>query len=364
MKTALFLGAGASVFADLPTTIEIMDRVRDRAQNRKSEPYRNQNFQNDIMKIVNDPVYGDVEKLYDGIKQIIDINSNLNCKPIIGPAVINSLRYGEMIGELTDLRSSIHTVLRKSFEIKADVHRPIRQMYDMIWKAMKNSKTSEFQVFTTNYDTVMEEYCKEANLDIVNGFKPHRYMSRVWSGEWTTGANNFLHLTKLHGSINWYRDADGEIVEIGGAGQRDADNDVIIAPTEGAKDYSREPFSTLMDHFKTEIEKVDVLLVIGFSYRDADITNIIKDRVDDGMALISLSPDAARDIRHVSDADVKTVEAGGQQFKVIDPRIILCEQKFGPDTARDVRSSLEAAYGLVWGDVTRARGRNAKDAKP
>ena len=364
MKTALFLGAGASAFADLPTTIEIMDSVRDRIQEHANEPHRDQNLQNYITSVVNDPIYTDIEKLYDGIQQIIDTNKNPSCKPVIGPAVVHSIHYGQMIDELTYLRSAIHTILRKSFEIKSDAHKSIEHMYDMIWKAMKNSRTDEFQVFTTNYDTVMEEYCKEANLDIVNGFKPYRHLSRIWAGEWTTGANNFLHLTKLHGSINWYRDADGEIVEIGGAGQRDADNDVTIAPTEGAKDYSREPFSTLMDHFKTEIEKVDVLLVIGFSYRDADITNIIKDRVDDGMALISLSPDAARDIRHVSDADVKTVEAGGQQFKVIDPRIILCEQKFGPDTARDVRSSLEAAYGLVWGDVTRARGRNAKDAKP
>ena len=309
---------------------------------------RDKDRQNYVMSIVNDSTYTDVEELYSGVTKMIDVINDPNCRPIIDRmAIKNNLSHKQMNAELTHLRNDIRALLRKSFEIKPGIHKRIRQMYDMVWEVMKENGTDEFQVFTTNYDTVMEEYCIEAELNLVNGFKPHHHLSRVWANEWTTHVTNSLHITKLHGSMNWYKDASGEIVEIGSADQRNTDDDVIIAPTEGAKDYNIEPFFDLLNHFEAEIKKVDVLLVIGFSYRDTEIAEIIMDRVEEGMALISVSPNALEDIYPVSDADVKIEKVDGQQLKIVDSRIVLCEQKFGPATANDVRSSLKTAYEFI-----------------
>ena len=346
MKTALFLGAGASAFASLPTTKEIMDRVRERVRKRANEPHRDSNKQNYIMSVVENETYSDVEKLYDGIDQIIDTSKNSNCRPIIGNAVAENVNYEQIIEELTYLKRTIRDVLLESFVIKSDAYMLIARMYDMIWSVMEGGGTDEFQIFTTNYDTVMERYCDIKNYNVVNGFMPESRLKNVWSGKWLPAANA-VYLTKVHGSITWYKDDDGKIMEIGDTTQRGTDRDIMIFPTEGAKKYDEEPFLDLLNNFKDEIERVDVLLVIGFSYRDDELVDIIKDRVENGMGLISVSPDAANDIRLVSNIVPKTIEMEGQSLKVVGPQIVLCEQKFGPDTAGNVHTILEAAYRYI-----------------
>ena len=347
MKTALFLGAGASVFAGQPTTKELMKRVRKRVQEHEDIQHMDKDRQNYIMRVINNTAYSDIEKLYDGIEQMIGINRNPNCKPIIGESDSYNTDHVKIIDDLTGLQSTIREVLLDSFSVDPRSHGTIKMTYDRIWKEMKNNGTKEFQIFTTNYDTVMEEYCIEANLVVANGFVPYRHLSRYWSDVWTAETANIVYLTKLHGSINWHRNNDGEIVEIGGVEQRSPDRDILIAPTEGAKHYDGEPFSALMDRFRKEIENVDVLLVIGFSYRDDEIVRIIRSRLENGMAMISVSPDAAVDIRRVHDAEYKTKHVNDLNLKVIDWRIFLCEERFGPDTIFDVLATLDVAYKLI-----------------
>ena len=360
MRTALFLGAGASVFASQPATKSIMERVRERVRKREGESYKNKDLQNFVMGLVSDQIYSDVEKLYDGIELVINTSSR-NCQPITNN--MSDRTYGfsheEIIDELIHLRSIIREILFESFVVRSGARMSIRIMYDNIWKVLKGNGTDELRIFTTNYDTVVEEYCDDTGLDVINGFKRYRRLSKVWANEWTTGAANSVHLTKLHGSINWHKNTDGQIMEIGGIEQRDARNDIMIAPTEGVKQYDAAPFSDLMEHFKAEIRKVDVLLVIGFSYRDEAIVNIIRDRVKDGMALISVSPDAVKDIqRLVFDANVKPMRVGGQRFKAVDTRIVLCEQEFGTDTINNIRATLEGAYRHIWLNTERARRKS------
>lgn len=348
MKTALFLGAGASVFASQPTTKKIMDLVRERVQKRTEEPNRDTARQSYVMSLVNAEIYSDVEKLYDGIERTISTNHD-NCQPIISNMSdsAHSLSHVQIVDELTRLKSIIREILLTSLVIRSDAYESIKQMYDMVWEAMREHGTDEFQIFTTNYDAMVEEYCEEANFDMINGFKSYRPLRRIWDNKWTTDEINAVYLTKLHGSINWYKNTDNKIVEIGDIGQRDDRSDIMIAPTEGTKQYDKEPFSTLMERFRTEIKKVDVLLVIGFSYRDEEIVNVIKNRIRDGMVLISISPDAVNDIRRMTSADVDTVKTGSDHLKVTGRRIILCEQEFGPDTIDNIRAALCHAYKLA-----------------
>lgn len=345
MKTALFLGAGASVFASQPTTKKIMTLVRERVQKRADEPNRDAARQSYIMNLVSDEIYGDVEKLYDGLERAINTDHD-NCKPIIRNTREGAydLSHEQIIDELLHLKSIIREILLTSLVIRSDVYKSIKQVYDVVWEAVKDNGTDEFQVFTTNYDTIIEEYCEEATLDMVNGFESYRKLRRTWDDKWTSDTTNALYLTKLHGSINWYKNADNKIVEIGDIGQRDGRNDIMIAPTEGTKQYNKEPFSTLMERFRTEIEKVDVLLVIGFSYRDEEIVNVIKNRIRDGMTLISISPDAVEDIHRVTNLDVGNLKMYGQQLKLAGMKIVLYEQEFGPDTIDNIRAALGAAY--------------------
>lgn len=342
MKTALFLGAGASAFANQPTTKGLLKSVQERVgaqQGGAGHDY--------IMRVIKDGTYSDIEKLYDGIEQAIRTAKNPNCGPIIAGIRDHdtALTHQEIIDKLTELLSTIRNILLESLVIRSDYHESIKHMYDKTRSAIKIKGSAELQVFTTNYDLVMEEYANKAGYEIVNGFKPYGYMSSIWSDVWDPHKERSMHLIKLHGSINWYSDADGNIVETGSVTQRETDNDIMIAPTEGAKNYGRRPFPTLLKRFEESMKKVDMLLVIGFSYRDDEITEIIKRRLDEGMLLISVSPSTSKDIAaRISDAEPQPVDWNNSQFSVLDSKIALCDKKFGPNTIEDVRSTLDAVY--------------------
>lgn len=349
MKTALFLGAGASVFASMPDTKELMKKVKEYVQ-KDTDKSTYQYF----TAIMDDTIYSDVEKLYDGIEYTININNHTNCLPIIkrmqDPEY--GINYDDIIVNLKDLKDIIRKVLIDSFVIKSEIHPKIVQMYNMIWEVMKNSGTDTFQIFTTNYDDVIDRYGNKTMREIVNGFEGNEYerLTEHWCNKWTASKDNPLYLTKLHGSVKWYKNDDGDIVEIGGIEERDVNKDVLIVPTEGGKDksYNDEPFFSLMERFKTEIEKIDVLLVIGFSYRDKKITDIIKNSVENkGMFLISISPTAVKDIQQISKSKPKIKEINGQQIQIVDGRIFLCTQEFKPDTANNIRDELSTYYTLI-----------------
>lgn len=355
MKTALFLGAGASVFAEQPTTRELMDLVRERVDI-TAEAGRNMS---DIVRIiVKDDLYTDVEKLYDGIDQMWSIRDNIpNTKPIFNTLHANGDTFKNTLNELKRVQSIIRDVLLESFDTERIIPDSVRRMYDMVWSVMKDDEVDERHVFTTNYDLVVETYANVCGFELVNGFKPYRYWSGIWGNMWESNTSQPpLHLIKLHGSVNWHRN-NGKIMETGGVVQRDTDDDIIIVPTEGTKNYGKDPFPDLMDRFKESIKHVDILLIIGFSYRDDKIVDIIKDRIAEGMILISVSPTTVEDIQQVSEATPQAEEIDGMSLKVVKSRIILCERRFQPETLEDMRAVMNAAYGLA----RRLRGEKSSD---
>ncbi len=342
MRTALFLGAGASAFAGLPTTVELMDSVRKRVRNEKGGRGMSQT----IERIIHNDDYTDVEKLYDGIDGMLRLpNDTPNTKPIFDVLCDSDGMFQQTLDELRHTQSIINDVLFESFVIKSIVDNQIVQMYDMVRSIVNARGAGEFLVFTTNYDNVLERYCHKKNLSIVNGFVEGGRGIFIWADRWSTGATNYMRMLKLHGSTFWHEDVDGKIVESGVSAPRGGKKDMIIAPTEGSKDYGDEPFHSLFERFKKEIDGVDVLLVIGSSFRDTEINKIIKRRLDEGMILISVSPSAPEDIMRISDAEHQpVVDWNNSQFAVLDSKIALCDKKFGPDTIKDVSSTLNAVF--------------------
>lgn len=323
-----------------------MGRVQTRV-NEKKDAY---NLNNTTINIINNGRYQDVEKLYDGIDRMLLLRDDTSSiRPIFIGLEGNNNEFKSTLKALESVRLVIRDVLLESFDIKSDTHNRIVQMYDMVRSVTNNGKTGEFLVFTTNYDTVLEKYCDKSSLGVVNGFEPEGRGTFVWADKWSTDTAAYMHLIKLHGSIFWHKNADGHVVETGAVASRDADHDIMIAPTEGKKDYSKEPFRSLVNHFRKEIGEVDVLLVIGFSYRDPVLVDIIKDRVKDGMALISISleVDAEDDITRVSNDKIETVDINGHTLKTVGERIVLVEQEFRPSNIKRVRASLEAACDFV-----------------
>lgn len=349
-QLALFLGAGASRFLGMPTTKELMDEIREWASGRRERRYGNitsKKFSHLLIeRIVWDEVYTDVEKLYDGIEDVIRVAENPNCDPFEMAATSkdDGCLLEEFVTELKEIRTRIKEILLDKFAINSNNHnKPIVQMYDKLQNILSKSGMKEFRIFTTNYDMVIETLAYKRKFELVNGFREDGHHRSVWGAgtddSWRPQSTKTpLYLTKLHGSVNWHRDDMNRIIQIGDKGN--VERSIMIYPTEGKKDYTGDPFYVLLERFEKDLENVKTLIVIGFSFRDDDLMKIIRSRIIRGMKLIVLSPSATEDIKRggpevkITDQPIKPHIKQGVTSEVLytaGKDVILCNCKFSLD---------------------------------
>ncbi|MGV2841434.1 SIR2 family protein [Vibrio cyclitrophicus] len=126
------------------------------------------------------------------------------------------------------------------------------------------------EVFTTNYDLLFEEAMERARTPYFDGFSGS---NRAFFDPSTISSNDlparWIRLWKLHGSINWSRNKNGEVVRSQGIedGSMVYPSHIKYAQTQAA------PFSSLFDRLKSFLLTPDSLLITtGFSFADAHIT--------------------------------------------------------------------------------------------
>ena len=138
-------------------------------------------------------------------------------------------------------------------------------------------------------------------------------------------------LTKLHGSIDWYK-VGGDICELDGANYKPGDctkygeeigEDIMIYPMQEKHIY-RDPFFDMFFHLKKTLfneHAETICTVIGYSFRDDAITNIFIDAVkrNPNLKIILLDPKAKEIIE--------------KNLKEIKDNIVPIEEKFGGDKA-------------------------------
>lgn len=140
------------------------------------------------------------------------------------------------------------------------------------------SREFPVEIFTTNYDLLFEEAFERAKAPYFDGFTgsreaffdPASVSGRDLSSRWTK-------LWKLHGSLGWKANADGEVVR---TGQANATH--LVFPEHLKYDQTQKaPYAALLDRLRTFLSTEDTLLVsIGFSFADAHITA----RIDEALA--------------------------------------------------------------------------------
>ncbi len=356
MKTALFLGAGASKFVDHPTTEELLEEVQKQIGKLDVEEH----IQRYILEILDYSSFHDVEELYDCIDRMVDMQNNERCNVVMSRMRHDSydIRYSDIVDALTELRSSIRDMLFDSFKLDLKNISKIKKVYDGIWSVMKGSGSDEFQIVTTNYDQVLERYCDKAKWTLVNGFVPApNGTHRDWVGNWDTNANKPLYLTKLHGSITWQKESDGAFIEQKTPGRGDDDTDVIRLPVLGPKKYDEAPFDKLLDNFKEIISNIDVLVVAGFSFRDPEINEIIRDQLNKGLFLVAISPTAATDVCSISTAisQVNEKRLDNLPFARFGSHVLIYDEKFNADTISTICSTLKLMHNEYGATIVKLR---------
>lgn len=146
--------------------------------------------------------------------------------------------------------------------------------------ARRRARDSRLKVFTTNYDLCFENAAGELGLVVMDGFSfsaPRRFDSKFFrydivarpstGDEIGTPLEGVFHLCKLHGSVNWERDARQNVIE-----KRDPDPDraCLIYPAKGKYQQAfLQPHLEMLSQYLAALREPNTcLVVVGFGFND------------------------------------------------------------------------------------------------
>ncbi len=140
------------------------------------------------------------------------------------------------------------------------------------------TRRQAIEVFTTNYDILLERSLESARVPVFDGFvgawQPYFHAEALESEETLPGPQ-FLRLWKIHGSINWI---EREIATtrriVRTSGEPDPDGTMIF-PSQRKYDESRkQPYQALTDRMSAVLSRDGALLVTcGYSFGDEHINS-------------------------------------------------------------------------------------------
>ncbi len=208
------------------------------------------------------------------------------------------------------------------------------------------------EIFTTNYDRVVEHICEAENISLADGFERQE---GVLVNPWSADFDSQFRILKLHGSVTWYRYSDSG----GGALRLDrgyplpdpsfrlstagkALEPLMVLPTL-EKEISEEPYGHLFQRFTHTLNSARVVVIIGNSLRDAHLLSALRyiqeklvflviDR-DPSSALESL--DAAHAVGLSADIGEFFRSHGSQLAEALESTIQLPDQSEILDSLRD-----------------------------
>jgi len=322
-KCFLFVGAGASKPFDKWLMDEFIDHLITEIHSHTVPPtglhglldtiidYRGKDLEN-ILKEINDITeksdYLADTKRINYIHNILEGDPERKTRAILSrealPAITSS-SFSRNFSELTKMCNRLRNVIEKMiYDHYGIINREkIVEVYDPLVNALVEivGEHKFLPIFTTNYDNCFEEYVKETDFELVDGFSL-TYGGReiIWKEDTFDNlrpnmAKKYLILFKLHGSVTWYD--DGGVIKYLSASIHRPSNEriknVLIYPTKN-KIALDDPFFTAYDYFQRCLDHSVSGVFIGYSFRDYDTVTKIKSalKFNNKLRLVILSPNA------------------------------------------------------------------------
>jgi hypothetical protein len=309
----VFIGAGASKYFDIPTMKE---------------------FPEDFEKYLGDNGESDEKRLYKQINVNLKEDGDLDLEAILTlledlsekerfdrrfehPSILYLLEERQLnkIHELIEfnfkhhgkvakrLKEKLKWFIRKkcfpeNFKDKISLYTeffdsimPDRNFKEQVKKPQTKGRHCE--IFTTNYDLCIENYCRMIKMPYKNGEKLTNgkdivSISKKSNKEFYSNDYSGFQIYKLHGSINWYKIRDSDIrnvikwtiapLEVGAKtfDYTEIESELIIYPVQEKQIY-KDPFSDMFIRLKESLELSDYCFVVGYSFRDEEIRGIFDD---------------------------------------------------------------------------------------
>ncbi|BDF03212.1 SIR2 family protein [[Clostridium] hylemonae] len=233
-----------------------------------------------------------VENLGNKINFKIENIKEVNLEDFLSHASLFLLLYNNTDVEVERIVKKIKQIIIDNCTIIMPEDAPHKEFLKRI--TARKLKHNRLKLFTTNYDMLFEQAANECGFTMIDGFTftfPRvfngnnydydiviRKNSRITAQE--NYASKVFHLYKLHGSLDWARNAEtGQILKC------DFENNkkpVMIFPSSIKYETSYEqPFFEMMSRFQTELRMDNALLIIiGYSFGDKHINSMIFEALD------------------------------------------------------------------------------------
>jgi len=185
-----------------------------------------------------------------------------------GGGTVRGFAEGELNDLETEICNTIANAVTKDLPDEDNSYRRLARWVSSI------DRTVPVELFTTNYDLLLEQALEEQGVAFFDGFSGSRYpFFDIHSVEENELPSYWARLWKLHGSVNW-KAMPGDVCRVskGVAGSPE-----LIYPSKLKYDQSRKmPFLAMSDRLTNFLLKPHaVLFVCGYSFGDEHINDTI-----------------------------------------------------------------------------------------
>ena len=294
------LGAGASSDS-IPAMKEMLEKIQgildgDELKNNLEGVYSDADIDDKVSRLVKR-----YERIYKTSKAKPENKGNANLEEILG-SLYSYRSYREAVGYELGGVEALVTIIEKeiynqiNIDLETEKAKLSLGLYQKLYQklSLRNKDLARVNVFTTNNDLLSEKALDYLNINYNNGFgggltrvfNPARF-SYTFSRKIDSNLEkyepleNMVYLYKLHGSISWIQSEDNSFFEIQEVsvshGDPRPDENVLIYPTPLKQNKSLgSPYADLIREFQKKLLLPNsVLFVIGYSFSDEHINNII-----------------------------------------------------------------------------------------
>lgn len=144
------------------------------------------------------------------------------------------------------------------------------------------SRTNPVEIFTTNYDTLLEQALEQELVPVFDGFVGSRqpfFAPGSLLHENSAPGSDWCRLWKIHGSVNWHwsTSTSGErrIVRT----HESTDGELILPSYEKYEQSRKQPYVAMLDRLARflTVREDAVLICLGYSFGDQHINEILFD---------------------------------------------------------------------------------------
>jgi len=323
----IFLGAGASAKFGCPATKAFMKNLsttlKDEERSFLSSLRQLHNVKDieHIIEILDSlfemdriSIASSMHDFFEQYKESVDFGKKVSYpQPLQG-----SIEWDKLVKLARTLEGKITSATFSEYQRKPRFFEKLKDYYGRFFSLIKPHMAGkrEFEIFATNYDHVIEDYCDQSGHALKYAVLEHTLQPQV-----IPASSEKYTLTKLHGSLNWVWNKQTEKIDVIDVQFPVPPDNELYGNTEfvlfGRKPNTANPYpyGDMFDRFKNKLTQTDICIIVGFAFRHEKINTIINE---------SLVANKSLQLFVISTAPTKAIRRLVPQAKL---RGALCKEK-------------------------------------